>query len=441
MLYYFAALLATAAVVWFVQPRHAANRWAGLFLTSAAIGGTTDWLSDSGWVLAAGAIQYLNLTLTPYTVLVFALVYCERLRTPAQRTAGKLIPLLPVVGMAGWTTIAPEFQMNYTLLAVWAGAYYAAASYLLIHTWMRETDRHVRRSRGITALIMIPTLLAVFGLIYVGLAIDPEFAFFSYVSIFVTYSLGIALVFSFVYSVLGVRVRVESDPLEPALQAASSGASMLNHTIKNELGKIAISTANLRRELKEHEAAEDHLRIIAASSEHMLAMVSRIHGQMKELALRLEPCSPAHILDEVMLAYRERLAAADIRVSQTVDAQVHVLADPVHLREACGNIVANSIEAMPDGGELRIAVEIGRRQVRIRFSDTGIGLAPAQAARVFEPFYSTKGSNDNYGLGLSYVYRVMAKSGGSVQLASEPGAGTTVTLSFPRTRTREEDAS
>lgn len=438
MLYYFAALLSAAAVVWLVHPRRDANRWAGIFLFSAATGGTSEWLEGHGWLMASSVVQYANLTITPYAALVFALVYGGWLRTGAARRVAKLLPLAPVIGMAGWTTWTPSFAIHYPLLAVWAGLYYLAACALLLLAWRRESDRHLRRSRRITAVIMTPTLLAVYGLIYIGRAIDPDFPFFGYVSGFVAYSLGLGLLLSWGYGVLGVRVRVEGDPMEPALQAASSGASMLHHAIKNELGKIAISTANLRREVEGRASAEDHLRIISASSEHLLAMVSRIHGQMKELSLQLEPCSPQRIIEELLPAYRERMAAAGIAVVTDYGRQAIVLADPVHLREACSNLINNAIEAMPEGGELRIDTELHRRQALLRFADSGHGLAPAQAARVFEPYYSTKGGGSNYGLGLTYVYRVMTGSGGSARLESREGEGTTVTLSFPRMRQREE---
>ncbi|MFS0722887.1 ATP-binding protein [Paenibacillus sp. 1P07SE] len=435
MLYYFAALMAAAAVVWLVQVRHATNRWAALFLVSAAIGGTSEWLDGRGWLLASGIVQFVNLTCTPYAVLVFSLVYAERLDTPGRRRGAKLLLLIPVLATAAWTTFDPPFAIHYPLLAVWAGVYYLGACFVLLDAWRQEKDRRMRRSRFITSIIMTPTLLAVYGLIYIGRAAQPDFPFFGYVSIFVSYSLGIALLCSFVYSVLGVRLRVEHDPLEPALQAASSGAAMLNHTIKNELGKIAISAANLRRESAGNETAEAHLRIIDSSSEHMLAMVSRIHGQMKELSLQLQPCRLDTVIEDVLSAQQTRLESAGIDLTTSYGTNPQVLADPVHLREAVSNVVANSIEAMPDGGQLDISVEEMRRQVRILIRDTGNGLTSAQSARVFEPFFSTKGSADNYGLGLSYVYKVMAQSGGRAELASRQGEGTTVMLTFPRART------
>jgi signal transduction histidine kinase len=116
----------------------------------------------------------------------------------------------------------------------------------------------------------------------------------------------------------------------------------------------------------------------------------------------------------------------------------------VQLQNALINLVANARDAMPDGGEVTLrtdnAVRTGvtatdqlrpGRYVTITVQDTGTGMAPAVLARVLEPFFTTKGIGEGTGLGLSTVYGFVRQSGGDLAVASEPGKGTTVTLSFP----------
>jgi signal transduction histidine kinase len=112
-----------------------------------------------------------------------------------------------------------------------------------------------------------------------------------------------------------------------------------------------------------------------------------------------------------------------------------LLADTVHLKEAISNLICNSVEAMPAGGLITITIIADRKGAAISVKDNGIGIPRAKQALVFEPFYSTKGhKKDNFGLGLSYVYNVMKKSGGSVGLESREAVGTEITLYFPRSK-------
>jgi CheY-like chemotaxis protein len=86
---------------------------------------------------------------------------------------------------------------------------------------------------------------------------------------------------------------------------------------------------------------------------------------------------------------------------------------------------------MPDGGQLRVAARNDGDFVEVAVSDTGTGIAPEDLERVFEPFYTTKPVGAGTGLGLSQVYGLCARAGGSARIESELGKGTTVVLRFP----------
>jgi CheY-like chemotaxis protein len=127
---------------------------------------------------------------------------------------------------------------------------------------------------------------------------------------------------------------------------------------------------------------------------------------------------------------------------QTEASHAYALADPTQLELAILNLAINARDAMPDGGVLTIAT---RNQtlgagghvpagdyVAVSVADTGTGMTPDVLARVFEPFFSTKGPGRGSGLGLSQVHGLAAQSGGDVRVDSRPGEGTTVTLLLPR---------
>ena len=139
--------------------------------------------------------------------------------------------------------------------------------------------------------------------------------------------------------------------------------------------------------------------------------------------------------DRIELAPAERAERALVRI------------DPTRLEHAILNLVANSRDAMPDGGRLAITVGIepvirraqqDRRDlsdgetVSLTVRDTGQGMDEATLAQVFEPYFSTKGRGRGTGLGLAAVYGTVRDSGGDIRIESTPNAGTTVRILLPR---------
>jgi signal transduction histidine kinase len=116
---------------------------------------------------------------------------------------------------------------------------------------------------------------------------------------------------------------------------------------------------------------------------------------------------------------------------------VEVAADAGQLGQALTNVLNNAYKYSPGGGEIRLSLENrvqhGVRQVGIRVRDQGIGMTPAQQARVFERFYRAdpSGPIPGTGLGMSLVKEIVELHDGQVEIDSEPGAGTTVTLWLP----------
>lgn len=433
MIYYFLALLAAGIILLGNDPRSESNRWAAFFLWCAAIGGWTDYAADAGYPQAAGLIRFLNQSLTPYGVLVFSMVYSNRYPRRRQRTRLKWLLLLPVVLSAVFERFDPFPGVNEWLLLAWAAPYYLVSCGWLTAAFWQERDRRKKRSRFIVAVIVVPTLLAALGFIYVAQAAWPGFDFFRYVSLFLIYSLSVAVLCTFLYGVLGVKLRFEKDPLDRALEAVSSGTAILNHTIKNEIGKIAISSENLRSAIPDSDGtASEHLRIIEGASEHLMAMVDRIHGQTKELSLRESPCRLDELALECVARHRPLLDDAGIRIRTEFGVRPVVLCDEVHLKEAVGNLLRNAVEAMPEGGEIGIAIRRAKSGVELAVRDGGPGIPADRLSQAFEPFYSTKRGSRNFGLGLTYVYNVMRKSGGSAELSRAAGGGTVATLRFPR---------
>ncbi|MBI3078748.1 MAG: response regulator [Deltaproteobacteria bacterium] len=107
-----------------------------------------------------------------------------------------------------------------------------------------------------------------------------------------------------------------------------------------------------------------------------------------------------------------------------------IAGDPAELREAFTNLLLNALEAMPQGGQVRLTAARDGGQVRVTVQDTGRGMSEEVREKAFEPFFTTKGPQGN-GLGLSVVWGVVQRHDGEITLDSEEGKGTTFTLDFP----------
>lgn len=178
----------------------------------------------------------------------------------------------------------------------------------------------------------------------------------------------------------------------------------------------------------------------------MRQATQRGHGLTRQLLTfsRRQPLRP-EVVDlskhlHGTLDLLERLLAGNIRMQPRVpDDLWPIEVDPAEFELAVLNVCLNARDAMPRGGALTIEArnetrpdgDAGERVVAVSFADTGVGIPEAIKKRVFEPFFTTKDVGKGSGLGLSQAYGFAKESGGTVEIVSEVGKGTTVTFRFP----------
>jgi two-component system, NtrC family, sensor histidine kinase HydH len=227
-------------------------------------------------------------------------------------------------------------------------------------------------------------------------------------------------------------IRRQDERLREAetLSAVGELASSVAHNIRNPLASIRTS-AELAIDLKGEDCTEQAKDIMSA--------VDRVEAWMRELLrfTRQEPGprAPVDVAALVRKCFNDMAREFERhKLAATVADESHgarVNADPALLEHALHSVVANAVEATPEGGRVegRVARNGGDR-IQIRIHDTGPGIAPGDLPHVFRPFYTTKPGG--FGLGLAQVRRAVERFGGEVRIDSVPGAGTTVTLELPR---------
>jgi PAS domain S-box-containing protein len=215
------------------------------------------------------------------------------------------------------------------------------------------------------------------------------------------------------------------------------------HDFNNLLTPIVGSIDLLRRKLAGDERAQTMAAAGLQSAERAKVLVNRLLAFARRQTLDPQPVDVGSLVAG-MRELIERSIGPTIAVEVAVGGGLpaaHV--DPNQLELSILNLCVNARDAMPDGGRITIAVTrdavisthaSGLRPgpyVRLRVTDTGIGMDAATAARAVEPFYTTKGVGEGTGLGLSMVHGLMAQLGGGMAIDSELGRGTRITLWLP----------
>jgi signal transduction histidine kinase len=240
------------------------------------------------------------------------------------------------------------------------------------------------------------------------------------------------------------RRRAEAG-LRKAERLASLGrlAAGLAHEIGTPLNVIGGRAEALIRRLKGSEVAERNLRIIASQ----IARIARIMRGMLDFARagapRLAPTEVGSVVRKVLEFLEQRFNEAGVRVEPTLPADLpRVIADPDQLQQVFLNLATNALDAMPRGGTLAVRAAPVERPpsggepdggpfLGIVFEDSGIGIERKILDRIFDPFFSTKDVGKGTGLGLSVSYGIVRDHGGLIEVESETGRGTRVSVFLP----------
>lgn len=200
----------------------------------------------------------------------------------------------------------------------------------------------------------------------------------------------------------------------------------------NNLLTVLMGTA----ETLADEVSDPRLSAIAQLNHKASRQGAALTRQLLTFAGR-QPLEPAALnVNGPILAMEGLLSSAlgeTIMLKLQLDpAAGRVRADAAQLEASIINLCINARDAMPDGGTVTISTRQSSGDAAVRISDNGFGMDAETRAKAFEPFFTTKPFGKGSGLGLSMVYGFVLQSGGRIEIESEPGKGTVVSLYFPR---------
>jgi len=216
-------------------------------------------------------------------------------------------------------------------------------------------------------------------------------------------------------------------------------SSGIAHELRNPLAGIKTTAQALGEELTEEDPRREYLQRITKEIDRLNELLKTFFSFAKPQKLNLTPCHVRDIINEIIPFLIKEIADKGIRFEEKYDPYLpRVKADKTQMHQVFLNLFLNAIQAMPEGGELKIGVSSfvsaggdGPRQnfIKAIVSDTGKGIPPHMIDRIFDPFFTTKPKG--IGLGLSIAYQIINKHGGTIKVESQWEKGTSFVITLP----------
>lgn len=226
--------------------------------------------------------------------------------------------------------------------------------------------------------------------------------------------------------------------IQKQFDMASKGISVFVHGMKNQLLSNRVLGEKLKEELQKEELDRERIAqyvdMISDINGTMLKRMEELYRSIKSNALTLLPVDCQKVAEKTLDRFHEKYPDVEVQVEILTEDQV--LADMSHLSEALNNLLANGYEAILEAGrekpELKVRVYEERLYVTFEISDNGKGMSRQVQKKIFDPFYTSKNTNNNWGMGLYYVRQIVKSHFGMLRLESTEGIGTRFFVEIPK---------
>jgi signal transduction histidine kinase len=216
------------------------------------------------------------------------------------------------------------------------------------------------------------------------------------------------------------------------LAAIGQTAGMIGHDIRNPLQAITNEIYIARESIAESPYKEivapalESIGIIEEQTDYISKIVSDLQDYARPLKPEIKEVDIAKLVTSI---FQTITVPSSITLKVDIADSLKVETDPTLIRRALTNLINNGMQAMPDGGSLRISAHKTEKEAIFTVQDTGMGIPEEVKPRLFTPLVTTKAKGQ--GLGLAVVKRLVEALGGSISFSSEVGKGTKFTVILP----------
>ncbi len=237
-----------------------------------------------------------------------------------------------------------------------------------------------------------------------------------------------------IYLDVSDRKRLESQLIQSEKMAAIGQlAAGIAHEIRNPLGIIMNALYDLSEILDtDNPEVWEDLQIARDEIVRAQEIITNLLEFSRESVAEMEEVNLNDLLRKTLQLMQKYLQTNTVKVVISLGKVGTCLANQNALRQVFLNLITNAVQAMPNGGELRLRTQrTANKQVLIEVSDTGVGISERHLNNIFNPFFTTKEPGQGTGLGLSVVHSVIKRYQGNITVRSKPDVGTTFLIELP----------
>jgi signal transduction histidine kinase len=206
----------------------------------------------------------------------------------------------------------------------------------------------------------------------------------------------------------------------------------LAHELNEPLASILGFAQLVAKDTSIGDQTKQDVDKIVAAALHSREVIAKLLVFARETSLETKEVDLNEVTEEGLYFLQSRCERSGIKLSRVLQAELPKIgANRSQLLQVLTNLIVNSIQAMPEGGDLTIRTANEDNRVLLKVHDTGIGMSQETVKRIFEPFFTTKEVDRGTGLGLSVVHGIVSSYSGTIEVESELGKGTLFVISFP----------
>jgi two-component system sensor histidine kinase HydH len=218
--------------------------------------------------------------------------------------------------------------------------------------------------------------------------------------------------------------------LADRLSALGELSAGMAHEIRNPLGSIKGAVEILKDDYGPDDAKYEFIQILQKETERLNRIVQEFLGFARPKQPEFRVADVNEAVESVLTLIMQEARKTGVTVEKKLDRSIGKRnLDPGMLKQAFLNLVLNAIQAMPQGGVLTVESGLRNDAIEVKISDTGEGITEEHRKKLFNPFFTTK--KNGTGLGLAITYRIIENHRGRIDVASEPGKGSTFTVRIP----------
>jgi len=220
------------------------------------------------------------------------------------------------------------------------------------------------------------------------------------------------------------------------LAAVGEMAAGIAHELNNPLTSVTGFAELVLEDMPEGSESRKDLETVMREALRARDVVRRLLDFARQSESTRSRASLNEVVEDVVALSKHLIHTSGIELKLELEKNLPWASmDANQMKQVLLNLVHNALQAMPDGGEMEIitsnATRLNRDWVIVSVQDTGVGIPQLDQARIFEPFYTTKGNQGGTGLGLSVTYGIITDHGGQIEVVSQPGTGSKFTVWLP----------